>query len=126
MILGGILNTLSFFLHVLLGYQIHQLSELSEAHRSLLGAFNIGGSLCIFFFAYVSFFQQKDLLETKLGHAVLALATLLYTVRALEELVLFKFDWVIFASCLVVAVIYAVALGFALKRHAAVVIPIAA
>ena len=93
MILGGILNTLSFFLHVLLGYQIHQLSELSEAHRSLLGAFNIGGSLCIFFFAYVSFFQQKDLLETKLGHAVLALATLLYTVRALEELVLFKFDW---------------------------------
>jgi len=126
MIIGGILNTLFFLFHVFLCYQIHQLTKLAAGYRGLLEAFSIAGTLFIFFFAYASFLHQKDLLETKLGHSVLALTSLLYLSRAAEEFILFKFKAVIFASCLLVGAIYVAALVMVRRERPTAALPLAA
>jgi len=115
MIVGGILNSLFFLFHIFLGYQIQHLAHAAASHRGLLAAFNVAVALFIFFFVYASFLHQKDLLETKLGHAVLGLASLLYLSRAAEEFILFKFNTRIFVSCLLVGAIYAGALVIAMR-----------
>jgi putative effector of murein hydrolase len=117
MITGGILNGLFFLFHVFVGYRIQHLTQLAAGYRSLLASFNVAGALFILFIAYASFFHHQDLLETKLGHTALAFASLLYLTRAAEEFVLFKFDAAVFASCLPVGAIYAVALVIATKRE---------
>jgi hypothetical protein len=73
LIVGGVLNTLFFIFHLAMGYQIHHLTQVAPAYRSLMEALDIGGVLFIFFFAYVSFFHGKELLETGLGHIILVL-----------------------------------------------------
>ena len=113
MILGGILNSFFFLFHAFLGYRIHRLASV---HRGTLQSFNIAGTLSIFFFAYASFAHQKDLQETRLGHAVLALASLIYLSRAAEEFILFKFTAGVFASCFIVGALYATALVIAVKK----------
>jgi putative effector of murein hydrolase len=117
MIMGGILNTLFFLFHVYVGYRIQHLTQLADPYRSTLSGFNIAASLFIFFLAYASFRHQNDLLETKLGHAVLAFASLLYLSRAAEEFILFNFSPAPFFSCLLVGAIYVWALVIATRRE---------
>ena len=116
MITGGILNGLFFLFHVIVGYRIQHLTQLAAGYRSLLASFNVAGALFIFFIAHVSLLHHQDLLETKLGHTVLAFASLLYLTRAAEEFILFKFDAAVFASCLPVGAIYFVAVVIATRR----------
>lgn len=113
LVIGGILNTLFFILHVVLAYQVHNLTQLASGYRGLLEALSIGGVLFIFFFAFVSFFCQADVLGTQLGRAVLVLVSVLYLSRAAEEFFLFKFNPVIFAACTLTGVLYAVLLFMA-------------
>ena len=107
LVAGGILNTLFFLFHLLLGYQIYHFAQVTVPYRALMEALNAGGVLFIFFFAYASFFHGKELLETGLGRAVLALVAALYLSRAAEEFFLFKFTAAIFGSCVLVGAIYA-------------------
>jgi putative effector of murein hydrolase len=116
MIAGGILNALFFLFHIFVGYRIQRLTELAANYRALLASFNIAGALFILFIVYASFLHHNDLLETRLGHALLAFASLLYLSRAAEEFILFKFDAAVFGSCLPVGALYAVALVLAIKR----------
>ncbi len=116
LVIGGVLNTVFFIFHLLLGYQIHQLTQVPAPYRALMEALNLGGVLFIFFFACASFFYGKELLQTGLGRAVLALATVLYLSRAAEEFFLFKFTPVVFASCLLVGAIYLILFVMALKK----------
>jgi len=106
LVIGGVLNSLFFLLHLVLGYQIHNLTQLASGYRGLLQALNVGGVLFIFFFVFVSFFCQAELLETKLGRAVLVLVSALYLSRAVEEFFLFNFNLVIFVSCTLTGIIY--------------------
>ena len=59
LVIGGILNSLFFLLHLVLSYQIHNLTQLAAGYRGLLQALNVGGVLFIFFFAFVSFFCRR-------------------------------------------------------------------
>jgi putative effector of murein hydrolase len=117
MIIGGILNTLFFLFHIFVGYRIQHLTALAAGYRNLLASFNLAASLFIFFIAYASLLHHQDLLQTKLGHAVLVFASLLYLSRAAEEFILFKFNAFIFGSCLLVGVIYALALVVATRKE---------
>ncbi len=109
LLVGGVVNLLFGLFHLWLGNQI-RLSSLPEGVRGLMLAFDLGGTLFIFFFAYASFFRRRDLESTRLGQATLALCALTYWVRAVEELVLFSFTPAVFFSCFLAGAIYVAAL----------------
>ena len=117
LVAGGVLNALFFLFHLLLGYQIHHLGQLAPQYRALMEALNVGGVLFIFFFAYVSFFHGKELLETRLGQVVVLLVAALYLSRAAEEFFLFRFTAAIFGSCALVAAIYIALFVIAVKQR---------
>jgi len=106
LVAGGVLNAFFFLFHLLLGYQIHHLTPVAPPYRALMEALNTGGALFILFFAYVSLFHGKELLQTGVGRVVLLLVSALYLSRAAEEFFLFKFTPLTFGSCLLVGAIY--------------------
>lgn len=119
LVAGGVLNTLFFLFHIMLGYQIFHLTQVAPPYRAFMEALNVAGVLFMFFFAYVSFFHGKDLLGTGLGRTVLVLVSALYLSRAAEEFFLFKFNFAIFGSCIVVGAIYAALLVIAIRQRPA-------
>jgi hypothetical protein len=81
---------------------------------------NFGGILMIAFAAWVSFFRVKKLIHTGLSKSTLILIAVFYASRALEEIVLApRFSPIIFAVCLLVAIIYLTALIGAKGKSAA-------
>ncbi len=116
LLIGGILNSLFFVIHVLLGYQLFHLTQLAPPFRGLIEALNVGGVLFILFFAYASFFYGQELLSTGLGKAVLLLASVLYLSRAAEEFFWLRFTPAIFALCVIVGAIYAALLVIAIRQ----------
>lgn len=118
LVIGGILNSPFFLLYRVLSYQIHNLTQLAAGYRGLLQALNVGGVLFIFFFAFVSFFCQKELMGSRLGRVVLLLVSALFLSRAAEEFFLFQFSPVILVSCTLTGLIYVALLVIASrKRH---------
>lgn len=115
LIVGGILNSLFFLLHLVLAYQINHLTQLAAPLRGLMEALSVGGVLFIIFFAFVSFFCQAELLQTRLGRTVLVLITALYLSRAVEEFILFTPSLLIFLSCTVTGLVYLALLVLSLR-----------
>jgi hypothetical protein len=108
---GGVLNSLFALFHVFLSWQIHHISGVAPDIKALLEMFALGGTLMIFFFAFASLLCPTDLLTTRLGRLVIGLIAAVYLSRAAEETLLaVQFSPVIFWSCLLVGVIYVVAL----------------
>jgi hypothetical protein len=118
LIIGGILNTLFLLFHLLLGYQIHHLTQIAPSYRGLMEGLNAGGALFIFFFAYVSLFVQRELMNTNLGRVVLTLVATPFVSRSVEEFIWFRGNLAIFGTCLVTGGIYGVLLAMSLKKHA--------
>jgi hypothetical protein len=106
LIIGGIFNAIFGVFHIWMARGIHLSISFSPETRSLMQAFNVFGIIVVFYFAYISFFQQQDLLSTKLGKTTLALVALVYLSRAIEEFILFEFSFIIFFSCVLVGGIY--------------------
>ena len=106
LIIGGVLNTLFFLFHLVLGHQIKNLTQVAPPLRGLMQALNVGEVIFIFFFAVVSFFCQMDLVQTRLGRLLLALIAILYLSRASAEFIIFKFTPTIFVACAVTGLIY--------------------
>jgi hypothetical protein len=106
LIIGGIFNTIFGVFHIWMARGIHLSDSFSSEARSLLHAFNVFGIIVVFYFAYISFFQQRDLLSTKLGKATLALVALVYLSRAVEEFILFEFSAIIFIPCILLGGLY--------------------
>ena len=94
-----------------LSWQIHQLTGVQPGVKSLLEMFGIGGMLMVFFFAFASLLAPTDMLTTRLGRMVITLIAVVYLVRAAEEiLIVVRFSPLIFGSCLLVGIIYTLAL----------------
>ena len=110
LVAGGILNFLFGVLHVFMARSIHVSKVFTDDTRSLLTAFNSAVTLVVFYFAYVSLFQSRDLLGTKIGKSTLVLISVFYLVRAAEEFFLFRFDALIFFACILPGGIYAILL----------------
>ncbi len=119
LIAGGVLNMLFFALHVSMFYGLSH-SALSSELRGLLEAFNLAGSMTILFFAWVSFFNRRELIESRLGRTVVVLTALYYLARASEEFYWFPFTHAIFWSCLLTGAIYTVVLVMSLRKRAGV------
>jgi hypothetical protein len=115
--IGGILNGLFTVFHVLLGWQIHLTPGLSLQHRVLMQMLNVGGILMVAFATVVSLFYTRDLIGTGLGKATMILIALFYTSRAVEEVVLAPdFSPLIFGVCLIVAIVYGLAIAGTIRK----------
>ena len=108
-LVGGVLNTLFFAFHLLLGWRLWRLG-LTSGLRPLLETFNLGSALMVGFLALVSLAFPQELPTTRVGRSVLWLAVLLYLSRAIAEEALFvRPQPVIAGACLLVAAVYAAA-----------------
>ena len=104
---GGIINTIFFAFHILLGIRIHGFGNVAPALRALMELLNLSGTLMIGYFALVSFSSQRELLATRLGRMTLGLIIALYGTRALGEwLISPRFSLLIFLMCLLTAALY--------------------
>jgi hypothetical protein len=112
LISGGIFNSIFGVFHIWMARGIHLSNSFSPGTRSLMHAFNVFGIIVVFYFAYISFFQQRDLLSTKLGKSTLVLVALVYLSRAIEEFFLFEFSFRIFIPCVLAGGIYVFLLLF--------------
>lgn len=104
--IGGIVNILFGLFYIWMGRAIHLSDSLTPGNHGLMLIFNIGTILLIFFFAYISFFCQRDLVGTKLGKTTLVLIAMLYFLRAIEEPIFFLFSPVVMIPCFLVGGIY--------------------
>ena len=103
---AGGLNLLFGLFHILVGYRLQTSPAIPAYYRGFMEACNAAVTLMIFFLASACLFCQRDMLETRLGKAVLVLGSALYLARAFEEFFWFSFAVLVFASCLVPGAIH--------------------
>lgn len=116
---GGIFNAFFTLFHIWLGWQIQMLPDLLPEYKSLMLMLNVAGTLTIAFATFASFFCVDDLLGTGLGRATMILVAIFYATRAFEEIILApQFSPVIFGVCLVVAMIYMLAMAGTVRKPA--------
>jgi hypothetical protein len=117
LLLGGVLNACGVVIHLLLARSISLSTRIDSATAALLHALNVGAILLGAFLCVASIRYRHELLTTRLGRAVLVLAVLVFTTRAIEEPLLFSGSPVLLAFCIVAALVY----GFPLVagRHGA-------
>jgi hypothetical protein len=114
---GGIFNAFFTVFHIWLGWQIQMIQDLLPEYKSLMQMLNVAGTLTIAFATFASFFCMDDLLGTGLGRATIILVAIFYASRAIEEIILApQFSPVIFGVCLVVAMIYMLAIAGAIRK----------
>lgn len=119
---GGVLTLLLAMFKIAMPYlfQWRDAMGLSEAHMwATVYAENLGISLLLLFFAYISVFQWQGLLKTALGKTALLAMGSLWTFRSIAEIAIFKIDvdgawWRVFLF-LAVAACYLLPLGGAAR-----------
>ena len=121
LLIGGVMNGFFTVFHIWLGWQIQLIPDLLPDYKALMQMLNVGVVLVIAFATFVSFFCVRNLLTTDLGKTTMILIALFYAIRAAEEIILApSFSPMIFGICLVVAMIYVLAIaGAARKPYAA-------
>ncbi len=90
---GGILNVLLAVFKIAMPHLFHWQVAMGSAESFLwftLYAENLGISVLLLFFAYMSIFQWKQLLETGLGRTVLIAIGTLWLFRGAAELFLYR------------------------------------
>jgi hypothetical protein len=108
LILAGLLNTAFVAFHVFLGVQITHWTTLPLMTRGLIETLNGGCTLVLAFLGFVFLVRGKEVMGTGLGAATLALGTLIYFSRAVEEFIWLNGNWKIAAICTVVGLMHAV------------------
>lgn len=106
---GGTVNTLlAIFLFLFWKFLnwSETLSCLSQDNRSIMYCLNLHCSMLIVLFAYVSFFHNVDMLKSKTGRLLTGFIAFFYFQRAVEDIIFWGIDPVIFAICIITGVIY--------------------
>lgn len=115
---GGLLNLLFAIFKIAMPHLFHWRDAMSssEAHMwATVYAENLGISLLLLFFAYMSIFQWQELPKTSLGKTALLAIASLWIFRSIAEIVLFRIGvdgawWRVFLF-LAVAACYLLPLG---------------
>ena len=93
-IAGGIYN-LGFAVFHLTFWKVFRwkqdLALISRLNSGIFQIINLCLTLVFFFFAYISFFQINDLLNTGLGNATVIFISLFWFLRMVEQIVFFRF-----------------------------------
>ncbi len=117
--IGGTINTLLAVLHFLFWKLLNwseTLSCLSRDNRSIVYSLNLHCSFLIVLFAYVSFFHNIDMLKSKTGRVLTGFIAFFYFQRAVEDIIFWGIDPVIFTLCMITGVIYSLPLLPIIKK----------
>lgn len=90
---GGLLNFLLAAFKIAMPHLFHWKEAMGSAEGfmwSTVYAENLGISLLLLFFAYVSIFQWRELLQTGIGKSILLSIGTLWTFRASAEILLYR------------------------------------
>jgi hypothetical protein len=68
----------------------HDLQQVSFLNRAIMQVLNISLMFAFVIFSYISLAHTQELLSTPLGHTLLALITLFWLARAIQQIVFFK------------------------------------
>jgi hypothetical protein len=85
---GGVIQLLITLLHVGIFFGISSSADLSPNAKITAHIFNAAVTAMVLFFAYVSFFHRRDLIETRLGRALGFFIAVFYLQRGLVEVFL--------------------------------------
>lgn len=88
----------------------NELPKLKAVNRGVLQVLNLRLTYLLFVFAFLCFFWAQDLLATRLGRVLLGALSLFCLMRAVEQLIFWRFDKVsaaFFVTFLCGAVIFA-------------------
>jgi hypothetical protein len=93
----------------------HTLSCLSRDNWAIVMCFNIISIVLLFLFGFVSMFQTKDIVNTRLGRSFLVYASWFYLFRIIAEFIFFQepnkvFSAIIILLCSVPGIFYAIPL----------------
>ncbi len=108
LVAGGIVQMLIVALHVAMFFGLARATEVPAGLKPTLYIFNAAVLTTVLFFAYVSFFRRRELLETSFGRGVAWFIAVFYAQRGLSEVVVRGLDPVSLAVMLAIAAIYAV------------------
>ncbi|MBN2172278.1 MAG: hypothetical protein JW819_13240 [Candidatus Krumholzibacteriota bacterium] len=110
LVIGGVLNLVFGAYHVWLSRAIRASASLLPIDRGFLQIFNLGTTILVLFFAYVSFFHRRELVDTALGRTTLVFVFAFFLVRLVAQLLFLGFWLPIVAGCAVTAALYLVPL----------------
>jgi len=98
---GGIYNIILVVFHLLFWRIFHwkeDLQSLSFLNRAILPVVNLSLTFVFVIFAYISLVHTIELLSTPLGNSLLIFISLLWSARAIMQIIYFKLDhWTSFA-----------------------------
>lgn len=89
----------------------NELPKLNSINRGVMQVLNLRLTYVFIVVAFISFFFADDLISTKLGNVILASISIFALMRAIEELIFWKFDKisaVLFVILLIGAGIFAI------------------
>lgn len=122
---GGLLNLSLAIFKIAMPYLFRWQQAMSHnagGMWAILYGENLGISLLLLFFAYMSIFQWQDLLYSKLGRSVTMSISALWVFRAIAELVLFRIGedgaWWRFFLFLAIAGVYLIPLARSIRLNA--------
>ncbi len=85
LLIGGVFQVLAAALHVVMFFGFARATDLPAAITPLLYIFNAAVLAVVLFFAYVSFFRRKELIQTGLGRVTCLFIGVFYLQRGLVE-----------------------------------------
>jgi hypothetical protein len=106
LLIGGILQTLIVLLHIGGFFGVALDPNLNAHTKESLNIFNACVLTIVTFFAYVSLFRRRDLIETTLGRIVCGCIALFYLQRGIVGASLRGIDPVDIGPMLVIAALY--------------------
>jgi hypothetical protein len=106
LLIGGFIQVLIVFLHIGIFFGIASSTDLSATSKVSVHIFNAAVLATVMFFAYVSLFRRKEIIDTTLGKTVAVFIVIFYIQRALVEVFLRGVDWFILGLALAIAALY--------------------
>ena len=90
--LGGLYCLILALFHLSFRRLFHwnrELRDLSKLNRAVVPVLNLSLTFVFFIFAWLSLVHTDELLNTPLGHALLALISLFWMFRAMQQVIFF-------------------------------------
>ena len=108
LLVGGLVNAFIFVMHISFIFGI-QSSDMPPHVKQVAHLYNGCVMTTVLFFAYVSLFKWRDLLNTSLGRWTCALISVFYLQRGVVEVIVRSFEPGYFALFMGLTILYAVA-----------------
>jgi len=92
LIIGGFYNLIFAVIHLTLPKVCkwkEDIAKLTLVNRGMFQVFSILVTLYLFFLAYVSLFHTQELIDTSLGHMIIAFIALGWTIRAVSQIFIY-------------------------------------